>query len=201
MKSKLKHLLLAALYVLALGACAIANPRPPTSYYIITATPVAGVTEPEPSAQGAPVLEIAALSLPQYLERQQIVSRPTAHRLVIHEYDRWGDNLGNNLKRVLARNLSLRLNSPNVVVAPHMLTEIDYRLLVNIQHFERVEDDHVLLRAQWTLLKPGEDKPLAVRTANITRYMAADADIDRVVSLMSETFAELADQIVAATRQ
>jgi len=191
MKPLFTQTLLVLLASSLLSAC-VTKPASTTRYYMVTAAP----TTQSQVKRNSPILEIAALRLPQYIERPQIVTRPSPQRLDIHEAHRWGDNLRKNLERVLADNLSQALNTSQVLIVPHLSPTVDYRLMVEIQQFERVPDDRVVLQAQWSLFKEGEMKPMA-GSARLAHTLASDAGMEAVVAAMSLLFARLAEEIAA----
>lgn len=190
---KLKYHGLLALVALGLLSACVTKPASETRYYMLTAQPAAD----SKTMRDKPVLEIAALTLPQYLERPQIVTRPTEQRLEIHEHARWGDNLRKNLERVLAGNLSVSLGSTQVLVVPHLLPEVDYRLMLEIQRFERVPGNKVVLHAQWTLFKAGQVRPVAADKVQLSRELPAGSGMDEVVAGMSVLFGDLSERIAA----
>ena len=80
-------------------------------------------------AGARPGVVVAAVRLPEYLERPQLVTRSGDNRLQLEEFHQWGGNLGKDLTRVMAENLSLLLGSDAVVAAPHtQRTRPDYRV-------------------------------------------------------------------------
>ena len=192
MKPSFTKALLMLLALSILSAC-VTKPAPTTRYYMLTSTPASqtGVKS------NSPVIEIAALRLPQYLDRPQMVTRPTPQRLEIHETHRWGDNLRNNLERVLADNLSQVLSTSQVLIVPHLSPRVDYRLMVEVQQYERVHDDRVVLQAQWSLFEEGEPTPLAGNNTRFVHTLASDAGMEEVVAAMSLLFARLAEDIAA----
>lgn len=191
MNRPLRNILLVLLLTGMLTAC-VTKPTPAARYYILT-----GPATLNQNQTGGPVLEIASLRLPQYLDRPQMVTRPTPQRLQIHDEHRWGDNLQKNIERVLASNLSLQTGSANVLVVPHLVPKVDYRLLLEIQQFERVQGDRVLLEAQWTLLKIGRKTPLAIHNVRLEEPLRGNAPMEDVVEAMSSLLSRLAQQIAA----
>ena len=86
-------------------------------FYLVTPLEGAQAAAPAPG----PGVVVAAVRLPKYLERPQLVTRSGDNRLQLEEFHQWGGNLGKDLTRVLAENLSRLLGSDAVVAAPHTL--------------------------------------------------------------------------------
>ena len=93
---------------------------PATRFYTLAAVaeiPPAGAKGPAPHAAKPVTLVITDLRLPQYLDRPQIVSRGSDHRLHMTEHQQWGGNLRDDMTRVLAENLGRTALSQDLPVA------------------------------------------------------------------------------------
>lgn len=138
----LRGLLLAALL---LGGCA--TPAQ-TRYYSLDAG------EPAAAAQGAGEYGVAVgpVTLPEALDRPQLVLRAGAGRYRVVDEERWIEPLKTEIPRVLAGDLARRL--PAARVASHVQhggRNADYRILIDIQRFESVLGESVTLDASWSL--------------------------------------------------
>jgi uncharacterized lipoprotein YmbA len=138
-------------------------------------------------------LEVALLRLPRYLERPQIVTRSGKNRLELAEYHQWGGNLRKNMIRVIAKNLSLLLDTPNISIAPNRLpVPTDFRVELEVLQFERDSDGQVRLSVQWRLSHFENNAPLAVRiTELVSPTVPTDLDFEQTVSEMSMLLSEL----------
>jgi hypothetical protein len=145
---------------------------------------------------------VAALRLPQYLERPQIVTREGGNRLYLSEFNQWGGNLQKDLMRTMALNFSLLLATPNVAITPyHPPTPADYRVEVEVMRFEKEEAGAVTLLAQWRLLKQGQQEPVATRMTTLTGTSSAAKGYDGTVATMSRLWGELSTLIAKTIRQ
>ena len=138
-------------------------------------------------------LEVASLRLPQYLERPQIVTRSTGNRLELAEFHQWGGNLRKNMMRVLAKNLSQLLATPNVFLSPHQpRTPPDFRIDIEVMKFERDPDGKVRLSVQWILSRGQDRKPLITQMTDLTgQEEQTESDLETTVSSMSALMGEL----------
>ena len=138
-------------------------------------------------------VEIASLRLPQYLERPQIVTRSGENRLEREEYHRWGGNLKKNMIRVLTKNLSQLLATPNIAIAPHRPpARPDFRVELEVMQFERVSDGQVKFSAQWRLSRGKDLKPLSTRITELASpALPTGSDMEHTVSAMSALIGEL----------
>ncbi len=191
-----KRIVLSTLLLLGLLTGCVTKPSPQVSYYVLSAMHDIG----NKTMKQAPVVELSSLQLPHYLDRPQLVTRPTPQRLKIHDQHRWGDNLGRNLERVMADNLTSLLGV-QVFLVPHLLPAVDYRVVIEVHQFERIHDDQVRLRAQWSLITPGNDKPLTVQSVQLTEPVGSNADMESVVQVMSLQFSKLATEIASVIQR
>lgn len=182
--------------LLLLTGC-LSNNSQPASYYVLTADerlqPLSGDTPADIA------IEIAALQLPQYLERKQIVTRSSANQLHFSESNRWGGNLRKNINSVLAGNLSLLLNSNRVVVIPHTLPlRKGYRLEMVLRRFERDHQGHIILSVQWRMFSidsmqavdDGEERMVSAPLKDNEDYPAIVAAMSASLSDFSRLLAQ-----------
>jgi uncharacterized lipoprotein YmbA len=186
----------AVAYLLAAALAAGCASGPPVRFYVVT--PIAGQA-PAARAQG-PGVVVAAVRLPEYLERPQLVTRSGDNRLQLEEYHQWGGNLTKDLTRVMAENLSLLLGSDVVVAAPHTLrVRPDFRLELEVLRFERASDARVHLTAKWWLQRGGDGSLLAGATTTLASEPLQDpASAELTVAAMSGVYGELSRAIAQA---
>jgi len=165
-------------------------------FYVVT--PLAGPA-PAASAPG-PRVVVAAVRLPEYLERPQLVTRSGDNRLQVEDFHQWGGNLAKDLTRVMAENLSRLLGSDAVVAAPHTLRlRPDYRVEIEVLRFERAGDARVHLTAKWWLQRGADGAPLASPTAALASGpLPGAASFETTVAAMSSVYGELSRAIAQA---
>lgn len=180
----------------SLSGCVISK-TPITRFYILTAldseTPLVVLNENQRPLS----VEVAALRLPQYLERPQIVTRSSDNRLELAEYDQWGGNLRKNMIRILAENLSRLLATPDIAISPHRPSvSPDFRVEVEVMQFEKTADGQVRLSAQWRLSKGRKGTPLTVRVSHLAHpVVSTEPGYAETVAAMSALFGELSQII------
>ena len=108
------------------------------------------VTTVNPS-KSAPSVTVANLTLPDLVDRPQMVERVNGNRVEILETHRWAEPLKNSILRLLAENLANQLGSNLVTAYPqNPASEPDYRVVVDIQRFESM-GDKVSVDATWSI--------------------------------------------------
>lgn len=192
---------LAAFVLLALLA-ACAGKTESSRYYVLAVS----VPDAERRADG-PSISIGPVTLPKYLDRPQVVTRPTPNELDVSEFDRWGGRLEDNVAQVLAEDIGRRLTTARVAVFPNEPAgRADARVAVTITRFERIGDDgDVALDARWRITRPAagaEAEPLRGNFSVIKR--AAGPGFPPTVAAMSgalgDLSAVLADAVARSAR-
>jgi uncharacterized lipoprotein YmbA len=62
------------------------------------------------------VLRVGPLSVPEYLDRRQIVSRSGQNGIALAEFDQWSGSLEDEVSRVLVAGIAEKLDSPRIAV-------------------------------------------------------------------------------------
>ena len=138
-------------------------------------------------------VEVASLRLPQYLEKPQIIIRTSENRLELEEFHQWGGNLRKNMMRVLAKNLSLLLATPNIAISPNRpQTPPDFRVEFEVMQFERGPDGKVHFSVQWRLSYGKDHKYLTTQITDLSSpVVTIKPDFEHTVSAMSTLIGEL----------
>lgn len=148
------------LLALLLGGCA---DTPPTRFYVLSA--MSDQAAPAPGKGIA--IGIGPVTLPQYLNRPQIVTRIGGNRLDFAEFDQWGGDLNDNVTRVLAANLSSLLKTDRVSHYPWKdEAPIDVQVTIDVASFERDADGSSVLTAYWSVVDPHEGEVKLMRRSS-----------------------------------
>jgi len=173
--------------LLVLAGC---GRSPQTNFY--TLTPL--VSEATAPRLAGPSIAIAAVTLPELVDRPQLVVPDAGTRVTILETHRWAEPLKSAIPRLLAENISRLLNSDRVAAYPqHAAINADYRLFVDIQRFE-LADSTVVVDALWEIRSAKGTKPLTGRSKLVepvgsTEYEAVVAGYSRAVATLSKEIA------------
>jgi uncharacterized lipoprotein YmbA len=181
----------AGLLPASLLACA--TDRTPVREYVLTsrATPASSTT----AGGRAHELAVGPVVVPPYLRRSEIVSRVGDNELRASDADRWGEDLGQGLARVVAENLALLVPNLRVSAFPsHALSSDHYRVSIEVARFEQMPDGSVALDARWELVRGKDASPLAVRSATFSEQ-SSGSDPAAIVEAMSRAVARLSHEI------
>ena len=184
--------------VLAISACA--STSPPTRYYVLTPAEEAAETGWAGEIREGPLVSLGPVAVPSYLDRPQIISRVTRHRLQLKSFEHWAEPIQENVTRVLVRNLAGEIRSARIVAFPDRnYGQEDYRVLVSIDRFEPVAAaGEVILQARWSLFDARE-RILCDRSAAFSRPFP-DGDLDGVLEAMSRALADCSSAIAGCLR-
>ena len=185
-----RHLGLLALLALSciLAACAESQP---SRFYMLSSLPPA-----EATGSGKPLsVGVGPISMPEYLNRPQIVTRESDTKLALAEFDRWGEPLGDLFSQVVAANLSALLKTERVYSLPRRRTaSLDYQVEIDIYRFDADQLGLIYLTARWSLYGKGGKKLLKTGTTSLTEQAGRSPDaladgMSRVVERFSRGIA------------
>lgn len=180
--------LLAAL-LLALSACATA---PPVRFYTLA-------PEAPPTVQrGTLVVALGSVTLPDYLDRPEIVTRIGPTQVRLGDLDRWAESLEPMVQRVLGQELSRLARLRELVVLPQQ-RDVRYDRLVEVEvlQFEADAAGTVTLDARWRIFGAEGERQLASRQSLLRAAGAAAPDYPAIASAMSRSLNALAREIAA----
>ena len=189
----------------ALAGC-LGSSRPSRFY---TLAPLQVRDGPASTATDA-TLAIGPVEIPDYVDRQQIVTRTGANELVVAEFDRWGSSLDNQITGSLVATLRDRLTSQQIAVAPWRSAILSgvgatYRAPVSVSRFDGIPGQSVVLEGRWELTAQsgGKEESLGMREATVTEKIDG-AGYDALVAAMQRALVRFGQQMaatVAAARQ
>lgn len=183
---KITSAALALAGLLTLSAC---GSSPPTRFYLLTPSPPAQAAA---RRAGAPV-RVAAIHLPDELDRLEIVTGLNANQLEIRGEDRWAAPLDDMSRRVLAQDLGQRLAPGRLVLAHSPSPRSTRELVVDVQSFGIDGSGLARLQGAWSLADAA-GQPSARRSFDLTEPVAG-RDPQAQAAAMSRLLARLADQI------
>jgi uncharacterized lipoprotein YmbA len=177
---------------LALAASGCAD-TPTTSFYTLSPAMVAGAATM--AREPARVIAIGPVTLPDYLDRPQIVTRDSAYAITLAPFDQWAGPITDMVPRVLVENVAQALPDDRVVRFPQVSSQaFAYRVSVDINRFDVDKAGTATLIARWQVYdRAGKAAPLIndevfVRPSVGTTYEAYAA-------AMSGALADLASRI------
>jgi uncharacterized lipoprotein YmbA len=183
-------MLAAAFSVGLLAGCASA----PSRFYTLDAP------EPDPTVQSAPAsVAVAAVTLPDLVDRPQLVVRRGAHEVSILETQRWGAPLRGEIARVIAANLSRELGGVPVAAYPqNAVASAKVRVSVDVQRFDSTPGEAAYVEALWSVRRVPGGEPASGRS--VVRAPASGPGYDALVDAHSRALAVISRDIAAVVR-
>lgn len=159
----------------------------------------AGQVEPPVAATAVPSVTVGPVTLPEVVDRPQLVVRVAANRVEIFESQRWAEPLKSEIPRLIAENLGRLLGSDRVSsYLQHAGVNADYRVLVDFQRFESSPGEAVTIEAVWSLRRGAEGTPNTGRS--LVREPVAAGGFDPLVAAYSRALLAVSRDLAAAIR-
>ena len=177
----------------ALIAGCASSPQP--RYYMLN--PVAA---PGEALQADLSVSVGPISVPAFLDRQQIVTRTGPNRVHIEEYERWASPLKENIGRAIVQDLISLLGTSRVTLFPETSAAgASYRVVIDIMRFDSELAKAATLDAGWTVSSAKSGQSYRGRTT-ITEA-AQGKDYADIVSAHSRALSRLSADIAKAVLQ
>jgi len=141
-------------------------------------------------------VSVGPVTLPEIVDRPQLVVRVGANQVALVEEHRWAEPLTSEIPRVIAENLSQLLGSQQVVTfLQNAVRDPEYRVLVDIQHFDSMVGQSVTIDALWTVRRalggePRTGRSVAQEPTGGDGYDALVAAHGRALATVSRDVAE-----------
>lgn len=181
------------------GAC---GTTPQSSFYTLAPPETSEVTY---TVRPMSVV-VAAVTVPEIVDRPQIVVRVDANQVRLDEYARWADPLKGQIQRTVAADLALALQGARVSSYPQEGDGASsWRVRVDVSRFDAAPGDTVTVDALWSVSVPkgtagaggaSGAAPLSGRT--VARAPCAAAGYDAMAAAYSSALAAVSRDIAMA---
>lgn len=189
----LAQTLAAGFLVAALAGCA---QTASTNFYTLSVA-----TEPEVakrSAQGL-VIGLGPITLPQYLDRPDIVTRQGANQMRLADLSKWAEPLEPLLTRIMAEDLYALLDANDVIPIPQRGDiPLDRIVEVDISRFDADESGEVVFDARWRIYRSDNETLIVSGRSQITEQGAPIPDYNAIVAAMSRAIGRASEEIADA---
>jgi len=143
-------------------------------------------------------LGIGRVTLPEILNRPQIVTRIGQNEVRIADHSQWAEPLEKSVPRVLSENLARLLGTQHVSVYPWpSQMELDIRVEIAISRLEGNDDRQASLVARWRLIRANGSEVRALQLSAHSQS-AADGSVDAMVAALDRVLEALSRDIAAA---
>ena len=188
-------LMILCVLLVSLGGCA---GTPPSKFYMLEPISHGSAPPGTVTLDRAVSIGLGPVTLPDYLDRSQIVTRTDQNTVQLAEFDRWAEPLSSNISRTLAENLVLLLQNDSIVQYPWPGSiDVTYQVLVDVYRFDGILGEKALLEAQWSVLEKKGKKVLRLKRSTFIEP-AGGPSFGALVSAESRTLENLSREIASA---
>jgi uncharacterized lipoprotein YmbA len=181
--------------LLALSAAGCGT-APRERFYTLSEPP-AGAT---PTARSDIAVAIGPISVPEIVDRPQMVVRASDNRVEVEELHRWAEPLRSEIPRVLAAHLRRALGTERIATDEQGASlHADYWIAIDVLRFESTLGTGVMVEALWSVRAAKGGQARTGRT--LVREPAAGNDHEALAAAYSRALARLARDLAAALRR
>ncbi len=192
---KISHAALALLAAisLSLGACSSSV----KTYYYTLQTDAAAARAAAPTRQTS--IALAGVSLPEIVDRPQLVLRTGATQLDISDNHLWGQPLKSEIAHRLAVDLARETGAARVILPGQAgYDDAEMKLAVDILRFDSVPGKEATIEARWSVQRKGVTQPLSGHA--LVREAVNGTSYDALVAAHGRALAQLSREIAATLK-
>jgi uncharacterized lipoprotein YmbA len=177
------------------GALLTGCKSPPTNFY--TLSPDASLASTGDSR--AIVAVIGPVTIPELVDRPQIVTKLGDNGVAVNEFERWAQPLNGDIGRVIAANLGTLLNSQQISVydATHDAPSV-WHVRIDVMRFDSVPGRDVVVDVLWAVRPPGKGRLVTGRS--VAREAVSGPGFDPIVAAHDRALASVSRDIAAAVQ-
>jgi uncharacterized lipoprotein YmbA len=185
----------------ATGCMSLGRESPPLEQYVLGGGPAAGGAAASQDGAGM-TIGIRRIALASYLATPAIVVRHGANQIVVSDFHRWAEDVGEGINRAVARRLAAADAVRAVAIAPWgVRARHDYLLQLHVTRFEGMAEPvaaegSARVTATWEVIRP-EDGTVAARGS--TDYLRGGwrvNDYAALVGMLEAGLEELATDVL-----
>ena len=166
----------------------------PTRFYMLSSAGDRPATAVE-STGVSRVIAVGPVSIPDYVDRPQIVMRESANQVRLAGFDNWAGSLSDMVARVLLEDLTSQLPGDHIVAFPQGGAAVfDYRVAVQISRFDVNTAGEAVVAASWRVWDQAGTKTRLSTSATTHAESVGSTYQDRVAAL-SQAVADLGAEI------
>jgi len=174
----------------------------PTRFYVLSPMPASEEGSQVVLGERCLAIGIGPITLPQYLERPQIVTRLSNNEMKVADFDQWAEPLRDNFSRVLAENLSALLCADAMAIFPWSgSTPVDYQVQVEVIRLDGALGGEAVMTARWAIMAEDSRKLLYTRTSSYRAPVAESEDYSTFVSTQSRLLEKFSNDVAEAIKE
>lgn len=140
---------------------------------------------------------IGPVTVPDLVDRPQIVTRVATNEVSVDEFARWAQPLKVDIGRVIAADLGMLLNAQQVSVFDSAVDPLTaWHVRLDVMRFESVPGQDVTVDVQWAVRPPGKARPVSGRS--VVREPVSGPGVEPLVAAHDRALASVSRDIAAA---
>jgi uncharacterized lipoprotein YmbA len=180
--------------LLFLSACSLGT-SPPERFFTLASEPASAA--PANANTAAYLVVVGPVTIPEIVDRPQLVTSAGANRVEIAEQARWAAPLKSEIPRVIADHLARQLEGARTATSDERGAGApDYRVIVDVQRFDS-SPAGATIQASWAIRMKEGVAPLTGRSVVAE---PAGAGFDALVAAHSRALARVSSEIADAIR-
>ena len=180
------------LMVFLLAGC---STTPAVRYYTLNHFSEMQPDIPEAVSGDTLAIGVGPVEFPKFLDRPQIVTRKSQHRVAVSEFHRWAGSFSEDFLRVLAKNISMLLPADRVTAYPwtDQFSPI-YRIQLIVEQFDGRFGGSVVLNVTWSVWNQKDTNKAIFKHTRIKEPVSAE-DYESLVAAQSRAIGTLSRAI------
>jgi uncharacterized lipoprotein YmbA len=143
---------------------------------------------------------VGPVEFPKFLNRPQIVTRKSQHRVEVSEFHRWAGSFSEDFLRVLARNISMLLPTDRVAAYPWTdQFSPTYRIQLIVEQFDGRFGGDVVLNVTWSVWNQKDTNEPVMKHTRIKEPVSGE-DYESLVAAQSLALSTLSRDIAIAIK-
>jgi uncharacterized protein len=170
------------------------------SFYTLSAPAAGGSTSTSTAATSNLAIFVGPVSVPESVDRTQMVLRTGANEVEVSEKYRWAEPLKSAVPRVIAETLTRELGTQRVLTSRSAAAlPVDYRVAIEVQRFDSSLTEGATIDALWTIT-PSAARGGSARTGRTRVTEPASGDPATLAAAHSRALDKVGRDIAAALR-
>jgi uncharacterized lipoprotein YmbA len=191
----MKARIAACLAAAALAAGCFGGPSPKLNYYTLSSP----IVPPAPASPPSLAVYVGPVSVPDAVDRPQMVLRSDANQVDLAELHRWAEPLKLAIPRAIADSLMRELGTQRVMTSRQSATlDFDYRVALDVQRFDSSYTGGAVIEVLWTLRNAKTGTTRIGRS--VVREAAPSPDASGVAAAHSRALEQVGREIAAAIK-
>lgn len=190
---KMIYRCLILLIILSVSGCTGTSPS--ALYYTLSPIEKNSIPNQSTRVPAQFAIGIGPVTFSDQLDRPAIVTQTGRNQITINEFHRWAGSLQQNFTSVMTQNLSLLLNTEQVMARPwERYFKPDIRIAVDIQKFGGRLGEYAELGTTWMIIEEDKDVETVVHRSEIKEPVSDDS-YNALVAAQSRALAGLCEEI------